>query len=267
VESGAVFIAGATGYVGGRLAPLLLARGYTVHAGVRSPRKLAGRPWRAHPKLKALPADVTDKASLVEAMRGCRVAFYLVHSMGAGGDFAKADRDAASNMAQAAAEAGVERIIYLSGLGDDAPGLSEHLRSRSEVGRILSDGPAPTTVLRAAVILGSGSASFEIIRNLVERLPVMLTPRWVRTRCQPIAVSNVIEYLAGCLDADGTIGRTFDIGGPDIVSYHGLFDIYARVAGLRKRIVIPVPVLTPKLSSYWIQLVTLCADSSTVPPA
>lgn len=256
MEPGTVFIAGATGYVGGRLAPLLLAHGYTVHAGVRSPRKLTGRPWGAHPKLKALPADVTDKASLVAAMRGCGVAFYLVHSMGAGGDFAQADRDAASNMAQAAAEAGVQRIIYLSGLGDDAPGLSEHLRSRSEVGRILGEGPVPVTVLRAAVILGSGSASFEIIRNLVERLPVMITPRWVRTRCQPIAISDVLGYLLGCLENPATKGLTLDIGGPDIVTYGELFRIYARAAGIRAPLIIPVPFLTPALSAHWVNLIT-----------
>jgi uncharacterized protein YbjT (DUF2867 family)/uncharacterized protein YndB with AHSA1/START domain len=256
MEPGTVFIAGATGYVGGRLAPLLLAHGYTVHAGVRSPRKLAGRPWGAHPNLKALPADVTDKASLAAAMRGCGVAFYLVHSMGAGGDFAQADREAASNMAQAAAEAGVTRIIYLSGLGDDAPGLSEHLRSRSEVGRILSQGPVPATVLRAAVILGSGSASFEIIRNLVERLPVMITPRWVRTRCQPIAVSDVLGYLLGCLENPATKGLTLDIGGPDVITYAELFRTYARAAGIRAPLIIPVPFLTPALSALWVNLVT-----------
>jgi len=256
VEPGTVFVAGATGYVGGRLVPLLLARGYTVHAGVRSPRKLAGRPWGAHPNLKALPADVTDKASLVAAMRGCAAAFYLVHSMGAGGDFAQADRTAARNMAEAAAEAGVSRIIYLSGLGDDAPGLSEHLRSRSEVGRILSEGPVPATVLRAAVILGSGSASFEIIRNLVERLPVMITPRWVRTRCQPIAISNVLGYLAGCLENPATAGQTLDIGGPDVITYGELFRTYARAAGIRAPLILPAPLLTPGLSAFWVNLIT-----------
>jgi len=176
MEPGTVFIAGATGYVGGRLAPLLLAHGYVVHAGVRSPRKLSGRPWGAHPNLKALPADVTDKASLAAAMRGCSVAFYLVHSMGAGGDFAQADRDAASNMAQAAAEAGVERIIYLSGLGaieeDGGAGLSEHLRSRSEVGafwaRDLCPSPccAPrSSSARAAPPLRSSAAWWSACRS------------------------------------------------------------------------------------------------------
>jgi len=256
VGADAVFVAGATGYVGGRLVPLLLARGYMVRAGVRSPRKLEGRPWGAHPGLAVLPADVMDKASLTAAMGGCRVAFYLVHSMGAGGDFAEADRTAACNMAEAAQEAGVGRIIYLSGLGDDQPGLSEHLRSRSEVGRILSAGPVPVTVLRAAVILGSGSASFEIIRNLVERLPAMLTPRWVRTRCQPIAVSNVLGYLAGCLENPATAGLTLDIGGPDIITYAELFRIYARAAHIRAPLIIPVPFLTPTLSAHWVNLVT-----------
>jgi uncharacterized protein YbjT (DUF2867 family)/uncharacterized protein YndB with AHSA1/START domain len=256
VPAGAVFVAGATGYVGGRLTPLLLSRGYAVRAGVRSPRKLAARPWANHPSLAILPADVSDKASLVAAMRGCVAAFYLVHSMGAGGNFAQADREAAQNMAEAAAEAGVERIIYLSGLGDDAPGLSEHLRSRSEVGRILSAGPVPATVLRAAVILGSGSASFEIIRNLVERLPFMITPRWVRTRCQPIAISNVLGYLAGCLENPATAGQTLDIGGPDIVTYAELFRIYAEAAHIRAPLIIPAPLLTPHLSSFWVNLVT-----------
>jgi uncharacterized protein YbjT (DUF2867 family)/uncharacterized protein YndB with AHSA1/START domain len=256
LASDLVFVAGATGYVGGRLVPLLLSRGYTVRAGVRSPRKLAARSWGSHPCLTVLPADVTDKASLVSAMRGCAVAYYLVHSMSAGGDFAQADREAARNMAQAAAEAGVQRIIYLSGLGDDHPGLSEHLRSRTEVGRILSEGLVPATVLRAAVILGSGSASFEIIRNLVERLPVMITPRWVRTRCQPIAVSNVLGYLVGCLENPATAGLTLDIGGPDVITYADLFRSYARAAHLRAPRIIPVPFLTPTLSAHWVNLIT-----------
>ena len=260
MEPGAVFLAGATGYVGGRLAPLLLSRGYAVRAGVRSPRKLAGRPWAGHPALSILPADVTDKASLTAAMRGCSTAFYLVHSMGAGGDFAQADRDAAQNMAQAAAEAGVSRIIYLSGLGEENAGeadeLSEHLRSRTEVGRILAGGSVPATVLRAAVILGSGSASFEIIRSLVERLPAMLTPRWVRTRCQPIAISNVLGYLVGCLENPATAGQTLDIGGPEVVTYGELFRICAASAGVRAPLIIPVPFLTPGLSAHWVNLIT-----------
>lgn len=256
MAQGAVFVAGATGYVGGRLVPLLLARGYTVVAAARSPRKLYARPWGNHPALRILPADVTDKASLVAAMQGCGAAFYLVHSMGAGGDFAQADRLAAANMAQAAHEAGVGRILYLSGLGDDQPGLSEHLRSRSEVGRIFAEGPVPATVLRAAVILGSGSASFEIIRSLAERLPLMLAPRWVRTRCQPIAVTNVLGYLVGCLENPATSGLTLDIGGPDVITYGELFGLYARAAGIRAPLIIPLPFLTPALSAFWVNLLT-----------
>ncbi len=251
-----MFVAGATGYVGGRLVPLLLTRGYTVVAVARSPGKLSARPWGGHPALRILPGDVADKASLEAAMQGCQAAFYLVHSMGAGGDFAKADRLAASNMAQAAQAAGVGRILYLSGLGDDAPGLSEHLRSRSEVGRILSEGPVPATVLRAAVILGSGSASFEIIRALVERLPIMITPSWVRTRCQPIAITNVLGYLLGCLENPATAGLTLDIGGPDIITYDELFHIYARAAGIRAPLILPVPFLSPRLSAFWVNCVS-----------
>lgn len=256
MSGNAVFVAGATGYVGGRLVPLLLARGYSVRAAARSVRKLAGRPWASHPQLEAVAADVTDKASLVAGMRGCRVAYYLVHSMGAGGDFARADREAATNMTQAAFEAGVERIIYLSGLGDDNPDLSEHLRSRAEVGWILSRGPVPATVLRAAVILGSGSASFEIIRSLVERLPMMITPRWVHTRCQPIAISNVLGYLAGCLENPATKGLTLDIGGPDVLTYGDLFRTYAEAADIRPPFIIPVPLLSPGLSAHWVNLIT-----------
>lgn len=257
MPAGAVFIAGSTGYVGGRLAPLLLARGDEVRAAARDPRKLAGRPWAGHPRLHAVRADVSEPAGLAEAMRGCAAAFYLVHSMGRGGDFARADRQAARNMAAAAAEAGVSRIIYLGGLGDvDAPGLSEHLRSRAEVGDILAAGPVPVTVLRAAVILGSGSASFEIIRHLTERLPVMLTPRWVRTRCQPIAITNVLEYLAGCLENPATTGRSFDIGGPDVTTYADLFRVYAEAAGLRPPAIIPAPVLGAAMSAHWVNLVT-----------
>ncbi len=257
MSSGVVFIAGATGYMGGRLAPLLLARGREVRAAARDPRKLAGRPWGGHPGLSAVRADVTVPASLVEAMRGCSVAFYLVHSMGRGGDFAHTDREAARNMAAAAAEAGVSRIIYLGGLGDvESADLSEHLRSRAEVGDILAAGPVPATILRAAVILGSGGASFEIIRHLTERLPVMLTPRWVRTRCQPIAISNVLGYLVGCLENPATAGRAFDIGGPDVTTYADLFRIYAEAAGIRPPVIIPAPFFSPALSAHWVNLVT-----------
>jgi uncharacterized protein YbjT (DUF2867 family) len=202
-------------------------------------------------------ADALDLESLKRAAQGCWASFYLVHSMSAGHkDFAEADRKAAVNMAEAAGEAGMERIIYLGGLGEDTDTLSKHLKSRMEVARILQSGRVPTTFLRAAMILGSGSASFEILRYLAERLPVMITPRWVSNPVQPIAIRNVLNYLQGCLENEKTTGGTFDIGGPDVLTYRQLLEIYAEEAGLARRWIIPVPVLTPRLSSFWIHLVT-----------
>ena len=257
MDSGPVLVAGATGYVGGRLVPLLLESGYRVRVMGRSLDKLACRPWAGHPRAELVQADAFDLSLMKKAAAGCRAAFYLVHSMKARGrDFAEADRTAARNMAEAAATGGVERIIYLGGLGGDDAELSEHLRSRAEVARILQSGRVPATFLRAAVILGSGSASFEMMRYLVDRLPIMTTPRWVHTPCQPIAIRNVLHYLKGCLEHKETAGGTFDIGGPDIVTYGELMALYAEEAGLPKRWIIPVPVLTPKLSSHWVHLVT-----------
>jgi len=190
-------------------------------------------------------------------MAGCRFAYYLVHSMGSSGDaFVDHDRRMASRFADAAARAGVERIIYLGGLGEMGSGLSPHLESRLEVESELQKGSVPVTALRAAMIIGSGSASFEILRYLVERLPAMITPRWVRTESQPIAIRNVLHYLVACLSEPRTTGRSLDIGGPEVVTYHRLMRIMAEERGLGKRIVAPVPVLTPRLSSYWIQVVT-----------
>jgi uncharacterized protein YbjT (DUF2867 family) len=252
-----VLVTGSTGYVGGRLVPQLLSSGHRVRVVGRSLAKLRSRPWAAHPLLEMAQADVLDLESLEKAVQGCWAAFYLVHSMGPGHkDFAEVDRRAAMNMAKAAAEAGMERIIYLGGLGEEDPSLSKHLKSRMEVARILQSGEVPTTFLRAAMILGSGSASFEILRYLVERLPVMITPRWVRNPVQPIAIRNVLNYLQGCLENGETTGGTFDIGGPDVLTYQRLMEIYAEEAGLARRRIIPVPVLTPRLSSYWIHLVT-----------
>lgn len=254
---GMIAVTGATGYVGGRLVPQLLASGYRVRVIGRSLSKLRCRPWAGDPNVELAEADVLDASSLEKSLQGCWAAFYLVHSMNPQSkDFSRTDRIAAQNMAGAASKAGLDRIIYLGGLGLQGAALSKHLRSRMEVAGILQAGSVATTFLRAAMILGSGSASFEILRYLVERLPVMTTPRWVRTPVQPIAIRNVLNYLQGCLEKDEVKGRTFDIGGPDVLTYQELMQIYAEEAGLPRRWIIPVPVLTPRLSSYWIHLVT-----------
>ncbi|HEY5673412.1 MAG TPA: SDR family oxidoreductase [Malonomonas sp.] len=257
ISSKPIFIAGATGYIGGRLLPRLLAAGYQVRALARSPEKLRDRPWAQHPNLDIIKGDVLDADSLHQALEGCRAAYYLVHSMNPGvTDFSATDRIAAKNMATAAEAASLEQIIYLGGLGEEQSGLSHHLQSRTEVGTILRQGAVPVTILRAAMIIGSGSASFEILRYLVDRLPVMVTPRWVSTPCQPIGVRNVLHYLLGCLEKKEVVGGTFDIGQPDVIDYRQLMEVYAEEAGLPRRWIIPIPVLTPRLSSYWIHLVT-----------
>jgi uncharacterized protein YbjT (DUF2867 family) len=265
--SNTILVTGATGYVGGRLIPALLDAGYRVRAMGRSMSKLSCRPWARHPQIELVQGDVLDPDSLIAAAAGCRMAYYLVHSMIAEkGSFAEADRQAARNMVAAAASAGLERMIYLGGLAEAKDGiLSKHLQSRIEVADILQAGPVPTTDLRAPMILGSGSASFEILRYLVERLPAMVTPRWVRSLNQPIAIRDVIAYLLGCLDKDQTIGATFDIGGPDILTYQDLLEIYAEEAGLPKRLIVPVPVLTPTLSAYWIRFISPVPTSIGLP--
>ena len=256
-EEKTIFVAGATGYIGGRLVPRLLEAGYRVRALARAPEKLRNRPWADHPQLEIVAGDVFDSASLQEAMHQCHTAFYLVHSMNPGvADFAAADRQAAINMAAAAAAEKIKQIIYLSGLGAEDARLSHHLQSRTEVGEVLRQGTVPVTILRAAMIIGSGSASFEILRYLVDRLPVMITPRWIDTPCQPIGVRNVLHYLVGCINEPKTRGETFDIGQPEVTNYRKLMRIYAEEAGLPRRLILPVPVLTPRLSSYWIHLVT-----------
>jgi uncharacterized protein YbjT (DUF2867 family)/uncharacterized protein YndB with AHSA1/START domain len=223
----------------------------------RNVGKLTCRPWADHPNVEIVSGDALDKDSLVRAVQGCGAVYYLVHSMsGADKDFVSKDREAAKNMVAAAQQAEVQHIIYLGGLGEEETTLSKHLRSRHEVARILQTGPVPVTHLRAGMILGSGSASFEILRYLVDRLPVMITPRWVHTPCQPIAIRTVLHYLKGCLEQGETKGETLDIGGPEVVTYREIMDTYAEEARLRKRLVLPVPVLTPRLSSYWIHLVT-----------
>lgn len=250
-----VLVAGATGYIGRRLVSELVAAGRTVRAVVRNPAKLTGEDWADDVEIVA--GDVLDPVSLRAAFEGVGGAYYLVHSIGGEGDWEARDRLGATNFRDAAAAAGASQIIYLGGLGDDAgSALSPHLRSRHEVGRILASGSVPTTELRAAVVIGAGSASFEMLRHLVEVLPVMVTPKWVDTRCQPIAVRDVLAYLLGVLDEPAAMGAVLEIGGPDVLTYRQMMDRFAVVAGLRRRVIVTVPVLSPSLSSRWIGLVT-----------
>ena len=252
-----VLVTGATGYVGGRLVPRLLEAGYRVRCMARSPGKLDDRPWRDDPRVELVRGDAENPDEVRAALAGCRYAYYLIHAMlVAGADYSQRDREQAGIFARAARAEGVERIVYLGGLGETGEGLSEHLTSRREVEAVLGSTGVPVTVLRAAMIVGSGSASFEILRYLVERLPVMVTPRWVKTRCQPIGIRNVLHYLVACLTTPETTGRTLDIGGPEVKTYYELMQIMARERGLPRRWIVPVPVLTPRLSSLWIHLVT-----------
>ena len=248
-------VTGASGYIGGRLAPELLAAGYGVRCLARDPGKLDGRPWSGDVEVAA--GDVMDAAAVRRALDGVDVAYYLIHSLGTGPSFEQRDREAAGIFARAAALAGVKRIVYLGGIiTGPVAGLSPHLRSRREVGDILLASGVPTAALQAAVIIGSGSASFEMLRYLTERLPAMVTPKWVSTRIQPIAVQDVLRYLAGSATLPAGVSRSFDIGGPDVLTYADMMRRYCAVAGLRQRVLIPVPLLTPRLSSLWVGLVT-----------
>jgi uncharacterized protein YbjT (DUF2867 family) len=263
-----VLLTGATGFIGGRLLIALAEKGLKVRCLVRTSEKLrATLPPERTPEV--VYGDLLKPETLPVAMEGMDAAYYLVHSMGGRSIretevFIERDRMAAENFIQAADSAGMKRIIYLGGLGETGDKLSKHLSSRLEVARILQSGKAKTTVLRAAVIIGAGGASFEILRYLVERLPVMITPRWLNTRCQPIAVQNAIEYLVGCLYQPATEGLMLDIGGPDILTYREMMRLYAKVRGLH-RLIIPVPVLTPRLSSYWINFVTPVPSGIVMP--
>jgi len=252
-----VIVTGASGYIGGRLVPRLLDSGYQVRCVARDPGKLDARSWLTRPGVEIVRGDVSDVDGIERAMTGCVAAYYLVHSMMAvGRSYRDHDRRLAQGFAQAASRAGLRRIVYLGGLGETGANLSEHLASRREVEDALASTDVPVTVLRAAMIIGSGSASFEILRYLVERLPIMLTPRWVKTESQPIAVRNVLHYLVECLRVEEMAGRTLDIGGPDILTYRELMDMMSDALGLPRRLVVSVPVLTPRLSSLWIHLVT-----------
>ncbi len=253
LNSNRILVSGATGYVGGRLVPNLLEAGYPVRCMVRDPNRLKGRDWE--PKVEVCKGDALDPESLTNAMEGVSHAYYLIHSLGSGAAFDRTDQQAAENFAKAAERAGVRRIIYLGGLAAADADLSEHLRSRQSSGESLRKSSVPVTEFRAGVIVGSGSLSFEIIRYLCERVPVMICPRWVYTRTQPIAIREVIEYLTAAVSTPESEGRIIEIGGSDVLTYGGMMRIYAEVRGLQRRM-IPVPILTPRLSSYWVNLVT-----------
>lgn len=249
-----VLVTGVTGYVGGRLVPVLLAAGYRVRVMVRrNAERLDGRTWSE--QVEVVVGDVLAPETLPEVLAGVDSAYYLIHSMRSGEEFRERDRQAARNFGKAAEQAGVRRIIYLGGLGDNDDTLSEHLRSRQETGEILREYGVPVTEFRAAVIVGSGSVSFEMVRHLAERLPVMIAPRWLATRIQPIAIGDVLAYLVAAVEEPGSAGEIIEIGGATVLTYGEMLLEYAEVRGLR-RWIIPVPVLTPALSSYWVHWVT-----------
>ena len=247
-------VTGATGYVGGRLVPELLDAGHRVRVMVRDERKARAHVWSDDVDIAV--ADATERDQVAAALDGIDVAYFLLHSIGTGDDFAETERQIAETFASEAKSAGVRRIVYLGGMVPEGEELSEHLRSREEVGDVLLESGVPTAVLQAGVVIGSGSASFEMLRYLTERLPVMVTPKWVHTRIQPIAIRDVLYYLVGCADLPVEVDRRFDIGGPDVLTYFDMMQRYAAVAGLPKRRVLPVPVLSPSLSSHWVGLIT-----------
>ena len=257
--SGKILITGATGFVGGRLLHNFTARGIKVRCLVRSPDKLR-KEFSQSEEVDVVAGDLLKPETYENGLEGIKVAYYMVHSMGGRtiGEnkvFAERDRIAAENFIRATDKAGVSRVIYLGGLGETGDQLSKHLASRQEVAQILSSGSAQTTELRAPNIMGAGGAPFEMLRSLVERLPVMVCPRWIETRAQPIDIRDMVHYLIGCLREPATTGLSLDVGGPEILSYRDMMEIYARVRGL-KRLIITVPVLTPRLSTYWVNMVT-----------
>ena len=252
-DSTTVLVSGATGYVGGRLVPCLLERGYNVRCFVRDEARLRAQPW-GH-RVEVAVGDALDYDTVLPAMTDVDAAYYLIHSLGSDDDFAERDRQAASNFRRAAAAKGVGRILYLGGMRPKGDRASKHLRSRIETGAVLRDGPVPVTEFRAAQIVGSGSLSFELVRYLTERVPVMICPKWVRTPTQPIAIRNVLQYLMDALEVPESSGEIIEIGGSDVLTYREMFAAYAKVRGL-DRTIVDVPFLTPRLSSHWVGLVT-----------
>lgn len=252
-ESELVLVTGVTGYVGGRLVPRLLEAGYRVRVLVRDPSRLQGRPWAD--SVEVASVDILQPEALPAAMEGVSAAYYLIHSMRGTGEFQHRDLEAGHHFGEAARAAGVKRIIYLGGLGDPQADLSQHLRSRQMTGEILRQSGVPVTEFRAAIIVGSGSVSFEMVRYLAERIPVMVCPRWVYSRVQPIAIRDVLSYLVAALKTPESAGRIVEIGGADVLTYREMMISYARIRELR-RLVISTPLLTPRLSSYWVHLVT-----------
>jgi len=251
-----VLVIGGTGYVGGRLIPRLLQAGYEVRAIARSISKMQGRPWANHPNLEIIQADLHHLETLEKALQGCWIVYYLVHSMMPKvKDFAKADRHAVQNFIAAAKNSTLRRVIYLGGLGGGNESVSIHLKSRHEVGKILKSGPIPTTIFQSAQILGSGSASFEILSSIVRNAPFYFNPSWAHTRCQPIGIRDVIKYLVGVLETEETVGNTYDIGGDDVLSYQEMMRIMAKLMR-KRRLFLPSPISNIKLYSYIISLIS-----------
>ncbi len=258
-----VLVTGVTGYIGGRLVPRLLDAGYQVRVLLRgSAARLDGYPWQDEVQIAI--GDVLVPETLAAAMAGIDAAYYLIHSMGGHDGFSERDVRAAANFAGAAAGAGVQNIIYLGGLGDPDSNLSEHLRSRQQTGDALRQFSVPVTEFRAGMVVGSGSLSFEMMRNLTERLPLMIAPRWVYTKTQPIAIRDVLNYLIAALRTPASVGQIIEIGAPDVLTYAEMMMTYARVRGLR-RTIIRVPVLTPRLSSYWVHWMTPVSANVAAP--
>jgi uncharacterized protein YbjT (DUF2867 family) len=256
MEQRTCLVTGATGYVGGRLVRELLKAGWRVRVLARTPDKLRDAPWIEN--VEVIAGDAGDVNAVAKALEGADVAYYLLHSLQEGKHLENAERQVAEVFSQAARKSTLSRIVYLGGLAPDiaSKDMSPHMRSRVEVGEILRASGIPTIELRAAVIIGSGSASFEMLRYLTERLPAMITPRWVRTKTQPIAIRDVLRYLVLSADLPPEVNRAFDVGGPSVLTYQDMMQRYAKVAGLPRRIILPINLLSPQLSSHWINLVT-----------